>query len=72
MDDLHLVDVEDEQLVALNLLFVLINERKEVNAALHVIECLKRKVVLVWLEYVFLVFEFILQLLEGHLLDILA
>ena len=72
MDDLHLVDVEDEQLVALNLLFVLINERKEVNAALHVMECLKRKVVLVWLEYVFLVFEFILQLLEGHLLDILA
>lgn len=72
MDDLHLVDVEDEQLVALNLLFVLINEREEVNAALHVIEGLKRKVVLVWLEYIFLVFEFILQLLEGHLLDILA
>lgn len=72
MDDLHLVDVEDEQLVALNLLFVLINEREEVNAALHVIESLKRKVVLVWLEYIFLVFEFILQLLEGHLLDILA
>lgn len=72
MDDLHLVDVEDEQLVALNLLFVLINEREEVNAALHVIKGLKRKVVLVWLEYIFLVFEFILQLLEGHLLDILA
>jgi len=72
LDDLHLVDVEDEQLVALNLLFVLINEREEVNAALHVIEGLKRKVVLVWLEYIFLVFEFILQLLEGHLLDILA
>jgi hypothetical protein len=43
-NNLHCVDVEDQELVTVQCLLLLVDEWKEFDALSHVVECLERKV----------------------------
>ena len=62
LDDFHLLDVEDQQAVALLDLSILVDKWDELDLSLHVIECLKGQVNIVVLG---LLLE-LNEVLEGH------
>lgn len=53
LHDLHLVNVHNKKRVTFDLFSILINERKAVDAALHIVERLELKIKLIWSQWTF-------------------